>query len=374
MTQAMSPQNNIAQNLAARRALLATSSRFRKALGTYTGTVGGTTRVKMDNVGILTGIMLRVYGTYTIGTADVTASEAAPYNVIRRLKFNDFDGSDRIDVSGHHLWLINSQRERRPWGDQNVAGGPGSVVTLPKAELATGSSKAYEFLLYVPIAYNAESDLRGAILAQTTRGELTLSIDWASDAQWLTDGLDDAVFNGAATSTIASQTINVDVVQDYLVARDLGNGQLPLPLLDLMTVYELRGSLRSSDNLAANSAKYIDVPNVRSVVGATLTYLNNGVYTQSDLDKIQLVANSTNVVYEASNSVQFTEQRRWVGGDLGKSAYFLNFRAKPIETAQIGNAQLWFTPAAFTSSSNSWVETTWEQLYPKGSTLPGIQQ
>jgi len=365
--------NAFTQNAAASRALRMTSPRYRKPVGTFTGAVGQTTRVKLDNVGVLTGVLLRVYGTFTSGTAAGTPSDAAPFNVIRRVKFSEYDGTDRVDVSGHHLWLINSQRERQPYGYHNDA--RTAALTLPKIDTsATGSGKAYEFFLYVPLAYNPETDLRGAILAQTGVGELYLSVDWASAAQWIANGNEDAVLT-SATGTVSAQTCYVDVWQDYLVARDMGNGQVPLPLLDLMTVYELKGSLRSTDNLGANLAKQIDIPNVRSVVGATFTYLNNGAYTQTDLSRIQVVVNSTNVIHDNTVDAQFNEQRRWARSDLGKAAWFLpTLRAVPIQTAQIGNTQVWITPSAYTSSANTWIERTFESFYSKGSTLPGVNQ
>jgi hypothetical protein len=153
----------------------------------------------------------------------------------------------------------------------------------------------------------------------------------------------------------------------------LGNGVVPLPRLDLLSVYEIKGSLRTTANLATNTAAALDVPNVRKVIGAVLTYMNQGVYTQTDLDNLQFVVNSTNVLWYAKNSAQFHEQRMWCNADLGKSVYFFPFlRKAPVQTALIGNAQIQFTPAACTPASNTWLERTYESLYAKGSTLPGI--
>jgi hypothetical protein len=363
-------QNIEAQNLAMRRMLLASSPRNSKYLGSFDLTNGGDARIRLSNVGVITGLTLRVNGSYTLATANATLSDAAPYNVLRRVQLADYDGSTRVDCSGHHLWAINSIRARAPFGQENFA--RSAAITLPKIPVATGSN-TFEYFVDVPLAVHPEQDLSGAILAQTGVGDLFLTLTSASTAQWLTNGSDDSVFNGAATTAISNISVSVDVYQNFLVARDLGNGVVPLPRLDLLSVYEIKGSLRTTANLATNTAAALDVPNVRKVIGAVLSYMNQGAYTQTDLDNLQFVVNSTNVLWYAKNSAQFHEQRQWCNADLGKSVYFFPFlRKAPVQTALIGNAQIQFTPAACTPASNTWLERTYESLYAKGSTLPGI--
>jgi len=365
-----SPQNFEANNLAMRRALLATSPRNRKYLGNFALTNGGDTRIRLSNVGIITGVLLRVTGAYTIGTAVTTASDAAPHNILRRVQLADYDGSTRVDCSGHHLWAINSIRDRAPYGYSNFA--KTAALTLPALPL-TVAANTFEYYTYVPLAVHPEQDLSGAILAQTGVGDLFLTLTSASAAQWHTNGLDDSVFNGGATSALSGISVTVDVYQDFLVARDLGNGVVPLPQLDLLSVYEIKGSLRTTANLATNTACALDVPNVRKVIGSVLSYLNNSAYTQTDLSTLQFVVNSTNVLWYAKNSAQFHDQRLWANADLGKSVYFFPFlRKAPVQTSLIGNAQVLFTPAACTPGTNTWLERTFESLYAKGSTLPGI--
>lgn len=355
------------QNLQNRGILLATAPRMRKKLGTYTtSTLGDTTRIKLLNVGILTRLVLLVEVNVTIGTATATASARAPYNALQRVRLTDFDGTDRINASGFQLFMLDSIRERCPYGINNE--GLTAIETLPFVPTAVSTDKV-RFLLDVPVAFDPESDLRGSILAQTAVGEMFLSLDWISSLY--TNGAIDSLYSGGATSTVALAAggFQVTVFQEFLLPQ---NGALPV--LDLMTVYEYQGSLNSTDNLAAGTEKLISYPNVRTCIGAYLNYVNNNGMSYADLTSMRVIANGNNVLREYTQHDKVHEQRRYCNGDLKSGAWFELSRARPIETALYGNVQLGFTPANFTSNSSTRLEIGFENFFPKGSALPGLQQ
>jgi hypothetical protein len=263
-------------------------------------------------------------------------------------------------------------------------------MSNPVVPTAVATGKIMQFYLEIPLAFDQEKDLRGAILAQTALGEMYLNLDWNS--LLFANGNADAVYNGGATSltiVTAGQTINVQVWQEYLLPQTLG-GQVPLPQLDLLTVYELAGALKSSDNLGANTEKLINFPNVRSVIGAYLRYMNNGVMNSvtaydstgtvnaaSDLSQFRIIANGNNVLYDASAESQLFEQRLDLGGvghsDVRPGTYFFGFNNKPIETALYGNVQIGVTPSVV-NAGNTYVGVAFESFYTKGATLPGLSQ
>ena len=253
--------NQMGQNLALRNALLSTAPRMRKKLGTFTESSapeGKTTRVKLFNVGIITKLLLKVVANVTIGTATAGASPKAPWNAIKQIKLVDFEGTDRVNCSGYQLWLLNSVRNRTPAFYNNE--GKSIVSPYPKTPLAVATD-TIEFYVEVPVAYDPERDLRGAILAQTAVGEMFLNITWNDDFHQ--SGNDDGVYNGGATSTCVVNSIAVDVYQDYLLPQSIG-GQTPLPMLDLLTVYEINGNFRYTDNISNGQERLIPYPNVRS--------------------------------------------------------------------------------------------------------------
>lgn len=378
-TPAQSAAAMIGANNQLRTMLLSSAPRMRKNLGTFTGGIaGGNTRVKLFNVGLTTRLILNVVMTIDIGTATATASAKAPFNLINRVKLTDFDGTDRVNVSGFQLATINSARYEMPYGYNNES--QTSVLALPAVPTAVGASQNFQFLLEVPLAYSKD-DLRGALLTQTAVGEAWLSLDWNS--LLYSNGNADAVYNGAATSTVAlsaGTTISVTVEQEYLLPQAVPDGKggslVPIPPLDVMTVYELNGALRSSDNLAAGQEKLINYPNARNVIGFYATYLNNGALNAPTTDwaKLRLIANGNNVLREYSPQTKLTDMRDRLGGDWRNATWFEMHRDLPIATAQYGNVQYGFTPAAYTAGASTNIEIAFESFYTKGSTLPGLNQ
>lgn len=368
----MNAQPNPAiQNAQLRAALLATAPRMRKNVGAFTSSPGLTSRIKLFNVGIITMLQLLVTCPVTIGTANATASPKAPWNLISKIRLTDYDGTDRITCSGFQLYQVNSIRYREPFGFNNS--GSSAIFTNPQQPLATGA-QTLQFLINVPVAYDPDADLRGAILAQTAVGEMYLNIDW--NANLVTNGNDDSVFNGAGTTTVVMNgNIGVQVWQHYLLPQPVGrNGQLPIPVMDLMTVYEIAGSVIATDNIAANQERLFNYPNVRTVIGAYFSYTKLGTTLAAlgDTSSHRLIANGNNILRDDTELSQYFNQRLYTHGDLVKGVFYRLHRDKPIETSLFGNVQAGITPV--NAGAGSYFETGYESFYTKGSTLPGLQQ
>ena len=401
---AQNPQQAIAVNQQMRAALLATSPRQRKNLGSFSSpssgvnALGTTTRIKLYNVGIITRLIMQVTVSIDIATTAGVLSPKAPFNLISRVRLTDFDGTDRVNIDGYQLFVVNCNRYKTYYGyDNNVLSPqvpestgatnyiPISVQTLPSVPTAIATGKFLSFFLEIPLAYDPEKDLRGAILAQTAIGEMYLNIDW--NGVLLSANNADAVYTQATgTAVITAGTfINTNVWQEYLLPQSLG-GQVPLPQLDLLTVYELAGNLRSTDNLIANSEKLINYPNVRSVIGAYVYFVNNGVMNSctaydttgtpnaaADIKQFRIIANGNNVLWDNLPDGQLFEQRLYNGGDIRPGTYYWNSRNKPVETALYGNVQIGITPSVVTVG-NTYMAIAFESFYTKGATLPGLSQ
>jgi len=374
--QAMTAGQMIQQNAVLRSALLQSAPRMRKNLGSFTGgTAGGTTRIKLFNVGIVTKIVLDVTAQIDIGTATATASPKAPFNLASRIKLTDYDGTDRVNCSGYQLWMLQCARNQTPYGYNNES--QTAVLTSPLVPTSVATNQTIRFQIEIPLAFDPEKDLRGALLAQTAVGEAYVNIDW--NTLLYQNGNADAVYNGGATSTVAltaGTTITVNAFQEYLLPQNVGN-QVPIPVLDMMTVYEIAGAMRSSDNIAANQEKLVAYPNLRSVIGFYANFINNGVMNAAptDMSKFRLIANGNNVLREYNPVDKLFDQRRWMlaDGDLRVGSYFEMHRTKPIETALYGNVQYGLTPSTV-SGTNTNFEICFESFYTKGTQLPGLSQ
>lgn len=368
MTMAQPQMNGIQQNLALRQALLASAPRMTKKVGTFTESTspeGRTTRIKLFNVGILTKLRLKVTANVTIATDALTASPKAPWNSISQLKVTDFEGVDRVNVSGFQLWTLQSNRMRTPAFINNE--GMAAVSALPFVPTAI-STDDIEFYIEVPLAYDDERDLRGAILAQTATGEMFLNITWNND--FLQDGNEDGVYSADGTNgTCVVNSITVDVYQDYLLPQSIG-GQIPIPQADLLTVYEINGNYRITDNISNGQERLLNYPNMRSVIGFYANWFNAGALADS-ISTFRLIANGNNILREDSLHTQLMTQRNWINGDLKKGVYWQNHRARPIETALYGNVQCGLTFNA-SASGTYYLEQMTEAFYTKGAVLPGM--
>ncbi len=374
-------QKALAQNAQLRSLLLSSAPRMRKNLGTTvaSGGLGSTSRILLFNVGLVTSLQIAVTCPITICTATAVPSPRAPYNLISRVRVTDYDGTDRVNWSGFQLFVINCVRSRMPYGVNNegpivTANGSsvlGGIITNPSVPTAVGNG-TLSFLLDIPLAYDPEADLRGTILAQTAVGTMFLTIDWASSL--LTQNSLDAVYTGAATTTVALNGVagpSVQVWQEYLMPQTV-QGVLPLPQIDLQTVYELMGNIRDNANLAASSEKLVNYPNVRSVIGGYFNYLNGTSMLATDITQFRLIANGNNILRDDTQTSQQVRQRNYLRGDIAPGTYWYLHRSKPIETALFGNIQAGITPNLV--NSGAILEIGFESFYTKGSALPGITQ
>lgn len=374
------PMQLAQQNAALRAALLSSAPRMRKDLGAFTGQAGATTRIKLFNVGVITKLQLDIAATLTIATTVGVPSAKAPYNLIKRLQVTDYDGTNRISVSGFQLYLLNSVRNRSPFGLNNSAAV--TAITANPATFTAIGNGIIRFFMDVPLAFDVDNpivqlqDLRGAILAQTAVGEMYLTIDWVDSL--VTPNDDDALYKQATGTVVGNPTTNyitVNVWQEYLLPQAIGaNGEIPLPGQDLMTVYELNGNLRSGDNLIVNTEKLINYPNVRSVVGAYVNYASSNLLAFGNVSRIRLIANGNNVLRDNTERSQVFNQRIFMiqDADLIPGCFFMSHRDKPIETALFGNVQFGLTPSVV--AGVPYTEIMFESFYTKGAALPGLTQ
>lgn len=379
MAKAPTQQNNLQQLMAVnnmnRQLLLSTGQEMCKNLVTDTQlTIGRTSRIKLFNVGVLTKLLIDVTAQITIGTAIATPSPKAPWNMISRIKVTDYDGTDRVNLSGFQLFMLNCARKRIYYGFNNDSAT--ALYTNPKIPTAIATDNI-QFQLEIPLAFDVDNpilqlrDLRGAIMAQTAVGEMYLNIDWTNSLY--ANGDVDSVYNGAPTSTVvlAANGIQTTVFQYYILPQVVGNqGELPLPQIDFMTVYELAGFLKSSDNLAVGQEKLMNYPNLRQVIRSYFNFVQGLTQTAGKIDTFRMIANGNNVMKEWTERRALYEVRMMANGDLIAGAYIFDHGAKPIETALFGNVQMAIKPN--TVGATPYIEAAYESFFTKGMQLPGV--
>src|SRR5271169_1611425 len=201
------------QNLIDRGTLLNTGIKMRTRLGTFGPfTMGQMARIKLRNVGIITGLKMFVYADCNPTTVQ-TLSPLAPYNLVQQLIVSDYNTTQRLNLPGHMLAFILSARNNFPWlGYSGATSIDSNQIGMP-AGILNGQTKNLFFPLDVPVCYDPVSDLTGAILAQTVVGEQYLSIQFQQAANATNAGDPLFPFTNTAGGVIAN--IYAEVYQDY---------------------------------------------------------------------------------------------------------------------------------------------------------------
>lgn len=202
--------------------------------------LGSTDSVQLRQTGIVSGLFVRVYGTLTFGgtITGTTLSYRFPYNAIRALRVSANGQSNLINCSGlmlkalefAHNTDLNDRGVSRPFGAGTVTQGSLSIasedwgtsssnllgpgVTVP----ATGAYTV-DLEYFVPIAADQVS-LVGSIFAQTAATNLTLDIDWETQANLVTLG-GSATLTTALNYQVQGLVYSIPVVGGKAVVPDL---------------------------------------------------------------------------------------------------------------------------------------------------------
>lgn len=203
---------------------------------TFAG-IGGSDVFELKKTDILAGLYIRFDGSLTVALPTGTAATTArwPYDMIKNIRFTANGQSNLINVSGAKLKLREIQ-SRGDLTDRGVAqlvnGVSVNQGTLSQASESWGvgarataiPAATYDLDLtwFLPIAED-QVDLAGAIFAQTSSTDLTVTIDWATAADLF-------VLTGTATAALTG-TVTLSATR---YAIPLGaDGQIVIPDLSL---------------------------------------------------------------------------------------------------------------------------------------------
>jgi hypothetical protein len=234
-----------------------------------------------------------------------------------------------------------------------AANGPGTIV----------------FSIYVPMAYDPASDLTGAVLTQTNVGEHYIDVQLPTALS----GADPYVYPyGADTGvTIGAGGIRCEAFQHYIQPQDMSLNNLPI--LDLSTIYGFEGSYQSSANIAANQAKFIDLPNNRSIFSSLVMYEEDGAFVvnEPNVSGVTLLANSNTNFRELTPRLVREQMRNLINSDAPPSCYYIGSRRQPILTQLYANVQIRMDVTSADEGITQMI-SQYEVQYPSGMPLPGI--
>lgn len=370
-------------NAMARANLLATGIKMTKRLPAVTctgaqATAGTQLQVPLLRMGIMTGITLLCTAVIDSGAAHPTPSQFFPHNLVSQVQYTDFAGVNRTKTSPWMLWAANSAKRSEmmgstpyhsagdSWGYRNS-----NILTTTDDAAAWANAtpgNVVSFSIYIPLAYDAASDLTGAVLTQTNVGEhnvyLTIPNSLVGADSWV-----NAFTAGNATWNAAG--LKVEAFQHYIQPQSLDASQLPL--IDLSTVYGFEGGYAVQANIAAGQDSFVNYPNNRSILSALVVFENGnaGVANETDVSQVTLLANSNTNFWELTPRLMRQMGRELIDADLPSGSYFFPHRRQPILTQLYANVQARFSVATVNAGVVQLL-SQFEVQYPSGSPLPGI--
>lgn len=199
----------------------------------YAG-AGNTDNFELRKSDIIAGIHIRFSGTLTTthSAGAVVPTYRWPYDFIRAIRFTANGQSNLINVSGaklkareHMARLDHDDRGvSRQVGGAAVTQGTMSLASenwglAPGQSQATATTVPVELTWYVPVASD-DKDLTGAIFAQTSAMDLTVSIDWDQLTNLFTVSGGDTVAV-AGSVIIETEKYSIPVVDGSFILPDL---------------------------------------------------------------------------------------------------------------------------------------------------------
>lgn len=311
------------------------------------------------NVGLTLGFIVMVSGNFVTASGTANRTQFGPANVLSNITFNDFNNYQRINVPGWYLNQINSYKARRPYaGAMTLTNMPVNyannftVMTAPAS--VTTTPQPFQMLYYVPVAYS-EYDLRGAIYAAVTGGQMNLALT-LNPAPWVASGDATLAMYTGGTGGAFSGNVTFDVYQVFYdqlptVQGGAQNGKVIVPPVDLATTYELHQTVQT--NLAQGQENTIAFSNYREFLSTTAVYNNAGVLNNgSDISYWALQAANLLYIFKKEPFIVANDARREIGTDLPLGTYYFSTREKPINTQTFGNMNLVINPSAVTAGAN----------------------
>lgn len=366
-------QNIAMQNMIARQKLLSTGLHMIKQLQPVSASLGQSVRVPLERMGIMTGVVLDITVPVDV-TVAATQSDFGPYPVVNNISYTDYSGLQRVNTHGFLLHLLNNFKTlhavNNATDNADILTGMESAINTNILRHPVAVAEDYiQFSLYVPIAYDPNSDLRGAVLSQTIYGDhyITLKLaDALVDADELT-----APYSAGTAGITAGESITIQAYQHYIMPQ---GGVDDLPMVDLSTIYAVEGNYNDSANIVAGQAKYINWPNNRAIMSAAHIFNNGGagVLNESDVSRIILLGNSNTNIREMSPRYLRNQMRYALGCDMPSGSYFIPSRAQPITTQLYGNVQSRFDVASV--NAGAYFLSQYESTYLSGTPLPGVVQ
>ena len=305
-----------------------------RPLPAVTGPLGSTLRVKLDPVGLLTGLIIRATLRVTIAGAVQVPGNQSPFSVLARIRLTDDQGTDRIVLTGDHAHTIDALYNRNGGGRQS-----GVMYQYPLVPTAIGADQLIDVSYRIPIVADEWRDLRGAMFMPRST-QTYVFCDFAPSL--LTASDDTAVYKGTSgtvTLSTVTQQPTIEVWQEFI------DHEGALPDIDLATVHYLTGAQSITAGLAANAEQQIDYPVGRSVRALIISQLVDQLQAVENASSMRSIVRSNYNAFDMKTIEKYVQQRRYLNGSDLLNGYWFITHAPELASRFSREYQAGFTPA-----------------------------
>lgn len=376
------------QNAIGRIRLLTTGISMVKQLAVQNAGQNETVKIPLLRMGIMTGVLIQFKLSFAVTTANastVITSLVAPWNLINKAVYNDFNGVQRVNANGYQLWLAQSMKNgdalsaipEQPYSaiiaDLNY---DTNILQIRRTQFgADDVNTRIEawFSLYVPMAYDPTSDLTGAVLTQTNVGEHYINLNIGNVISAADPWGTPFTRAGGVPAYVEDPVLEIEPYQLYIQPQALSAEMLPL--IDLSTIYGFEGAYETSANINSGMDTYINYPNNRTILSALVNFVNGGSLSPEDatdkIGKITILANSNTEFKTMSPRFVRETMRNTANFDAAPGSFYFSSRRQPILTMMYANVQAKFGVTTAEAGNTKFV-SQYEVTYPSGAPLPGI--
>jgi hypothetical protein len=351
-----------AQNLAARQLVVANAVDLVQQIFTTTITnyVAGQAypiNVPVRNVGLIKRFWVEILATVVQGAAETqTKTTLGGANVLSQAILTDLNNQVRVSTTGWHLHFLATVRRQLAFGaafansDPSGIGQQWNLMTTPSPVTA---AQTLRWFYEIPASYS-DTDLSGAIWANVLNATMNLQLV-INPNFFVASGADavQAVYQSSTAQLGKITSLTMTVYQNSLDQLPVNpqTGSVILPPLDLEYVYLLNNT--NSTGLAAAADQALPYANWRNFLSTFVVYDNAGVLNLgTDINYLAMQsANFTNL-FKLDPFMLSLITRTKINDDFPPGVYYVDTRAKPINTLQYGNMQLLVNPSAVTGSTS----------------------
>jgi hypothetical protein len=330
---------------------------FTTTVTTYVAGQGFVINVPVRNVGLIKRFFIEITANVQQTAAETqTKTALAGANILSQVILTDLNNQTRVSTSGWHLHYLATVRRQLAFGaaftnsDPSGIGNNWAINTTPSP---VTTAQNLRWFYEVPVAYS-DTDLSGAIWANVLNATMNLQMT-VNPNFFVAAGADAtlAVYQSSIATLGKINTMTITVYQNCLDQLPVNpqTGTVILPPLDLEYVYLLNNT--NSVGLAAGADQALPYANWRNFLSTFLIYDNAGVLNLgTDVNYIAMQsANFTNL-FKIDPFLLSLLTRTKINDDFAAGVYYIDTRAKPINTLQYGNMQILFNPSAVTGGTS----------------------